>query len=381
MGELTLVSKPSLLSSDDWSEDIAGKQDSWQRTTNAVGGYWLARFRLTGSQSYLEDWFDRRLESTITEYGPGGIPRWEGYVSKLKLTIARGQMTRDLEAMANKIKVVYSTVDYSTDPPTIGAREETGWASDASSIAKWGTKEAVLSTGGMDLAGAEELRDLFLEIHREPVVTRSATVVPGEQGNVLEVECLGFVQTLNWLTYTSATTGNANANTVIQAILAAAYAVNPFLSDDYSFLVTNGAVQVPQYYSQLRYSWDIIKSIIARGDGTDPWVGGVFQGRIFRYRKAATEISLYRELSDPVQRFYSVTGVEVEPWEVTPDAYMKTRDAMMGRATPSDLRQDPRITYLDSVTFTAPRSLRWVGRGDQALEVLLAKYGQQGVGI
>ena len=381
MKKSTILSRPSPLSSDQWVEDISDRVDNWLRTVNAVGWYDSARFRLLGSQNYLEDWFDSRLGSTVVEYGPGGVVRWEGFVSRVSLTVAGSLLSRSLSDLANKVKVIYSTVDTSTDPPTSGVRAETGWSSDSDSTERWGTKEKILSVGGMKQPDAEELRDLFLEVHREPVVSRSAGVGTAGSENALDVECSGFFHTLEWLIYDSSTTGKANADVVIKAILTAVRAVNAFLSDDYSQIEANSSVSVKQYYKGQQTCSDILKSIVARGDGADPWIAGVVKDRVFRYRPAETEVGLLRELSDPGQRFFAVTGAVVGAWEVEPDMFLKTRDALAGRATPTDLALDPRVAYLDSVSFSMPDAVRWSGRGDKRLETFLAAHGLAGVGV
>ncbi len=81
--------------------------------------------------------------------------------------VARGGLTlsRSAANLWNSILAVYSAIDPEEGP---GARKATAFATDADSVAKYGTREFPLSLAGASDAGAEAARDAALDDLKEP---------------------------------------------------------------------------------------------------------------------------------------------------------------------------------------------------------------------
>ena len=85
-------------------------------------------------------------------------------------------------------------------------------------------------------------------------------------------------------------------------------------------------------------------------------------------------------LSDPKLRVNLVGGAEVYPWNVLPGKWLMYTDFLPGYVAPTTLREDPRIEFIESVTFTAPDGVMVRGGNLETLPQVLAQLGLSGVG-
>jgi len=132
------VSQP-LARGGNWLFDVTGIQSSYSHTIQAVGGYWQANFTINDNQDNIEDWLADGLGRHIEVFNESQEMIWEGFVDEVSanlgaLTVSRGMLLD----IANRVSVVYTTVDTSTDPPTTGDQSETSVENDTTSQTKYG---------------------------------------------------------------------------------------------------------------------------------------------------------------------------------------------------------------------------------------------------
>ncbi|MCP4540597.1 MAG: hypothetical protein GY832_25960 [Chloroflexi bacterium] len=354
-------------------DDLAFKIDGIQAVWTANGGYWSLSFQLRGNQDIVEDWLENGLGRDITLYSPALLPIWEGAVNQASgnigsLALGRGPL---LDA-PNKIKAIYSTVDTNVTPPAVGVREPTAWASNTAAQAKYSIIERVLSLAGATATSAAQIRDTRLADLALPKSTETDNLGSPTETSVT-VECAGYIHWLKAYVYNSTTTGQQNASTKLQAVLAAD--PNSIFSTDYANITTN-TTQVGAWENDDRQAWSIAQAISALGDASDNrYVLGVYRGRKVHYNAVPTTPKFQRTLADPGQWLELFgSGGSLDPWAVEPGQWTFYTDLFTGRTQPTTLRLDPRYLFIEQGTFNAPWALTMQGgevnRGDQLLASL-----------
>ncbi len=377
--ELTLVVKEPLpvgnaLISD--SLRVDGLRVIW----TANGGFWSLAFNLRGRQSEVEDWIDAGLGRQIELYSPDLILIWGGYASKISgniggLSIARGPL---IESVANKIQVAFSTVDYLISPPAVGVRDNTDWAEDTASQAKYGEIQRVVSLSGSTQTGAEQVRDTILGEMAEPVSDETDNIGSSAETSVT-VECLGWVHWLNAYTYFSTVGGLTTASAKLQLVLGAD--PNGIFNADYGNIATN-TTPTGSWDNKYRQAWSVIKGINSLGDTSfNRYLFGVYADRKAKYNALPTTPKYQRALADPGQWLELFgSGGHINPWDVEPGEWTFYTDLLIGKSQPATLRLDPRYLLIEQAQFSAPWSLSLQGGKSARLDQLLAQMGLGGSG-
>ena len=351
---------------------------SYNHTLAAVGGYLNASFTIYDRLTKLEDWLFG-LGRHVEVYSPSLERIWEGFVNRVTLNIGSLSVVRGpLTQIANRVSVLYSGVDTSTDPPVLGNREQTDNANDTDSQAKYGIIQKILSVGGTTQTEAEQIRDSWLQENREPETSQQFNNQSRTEPSIT-VECLGYVYWLNMFVYNqTATTGTVNVSTQIQNVLAAD--LNSLFSTDYSGIDTN-TLQVNRVANDNSKGWDYIKALTSRGDASDNrYTFGIFNDRKATYTAQPTSIEYLQRLTDPKQRVETREGLGVKPWDVKSARWIQYPDFLIGKQLPTNLRDDPRVEFIESLTYAAPWGLTHSGSKQGRLSQKLAKLGLGGVG-
>ena len=145
---------------------------SYSHTINALGGYWSMSFKIAGDERIMEDWIVDGLGRHVVLHDDALEIAWKGFANQITandgpVTVVRGPLLD----VANEAELVYSSVDSTTTPPTVGLRNTVGPVLDAASQALYGILPVVLSTGGVDeVVGGEatQIVNVFLEEHKLP---------------------------------------------------------------------------------------------------------------------------------------------------------------------------------------------------------------------
>jgi hypothetical protein len=375
-----LVYKP-LYAGGRFIDSLGFSIDALNPVWTAFGGYWSLTFTIRGSKSRIEEWIMDGLGRHIVLYNPGLSVIWSGFASLISanigsLSIQRGPL---LDTVANRLKVVYSFVDTSTDVPIVGGRASTGWYEDADSQSRYGVIERVLSVGGVSAGEEAQLAQVALEEYREPggneVDNLGSSVEPSAT-----ITCLGYIHWLKAYTYASTTTGLQNASTKLESVLAAD--PNSLMSTDYSGITTN-TTQVKAYEQKDRTAWNVVKAIIAKGDASfNRYLFGLYDGRKAKYSAIPTNIAYQRSLANPRQELETYGAEQtVKPWDSIPGEWVFYTDFLIGRTQPgTGIRQDPRYLFIEQASFVAPWALTLNGAKISRLDQLMAQMGLGGTG-
>lgn len=360
-----------------WIRNITTIQSNYSHSISAFGGYDMASFNVDTNVTDLEDWLENGLMRHIVVYDEAQNVMWEGFVNRVSvsygpLVISRGPALD----IANRVKVVYSTVDTSITPPAVGVRTSTAVTNDTTSQTRYGIFQATLSAGGATAANALQIRNTYIAEHRNPSTTTSLSLAESRTVSV-NVECLGYQYLLNYI-YTNTSTGTSTASAKITAILAA----NPNASTvPFSVLgLSANSLAVPTYENDDTKAMEIIKGIVALGDSSDNrWLFGIYAGRTASYNIAPSDVSYVQRVTTQEIVTETASGVKVFPWNVLPGKWMFVPDFLIGKPQPSIKREDPRFIFIESVTYTAPYGLSIQGGTTDKLPQKLAKFGLAGV--
>jgi len=323
------------ISTTNFRGNITQIAQNWQSSKKAIGGYWIASFRL--SQEHLTrgeiiDFYNQAIGWRIVEMSFGATT-WEGRISELTLTIDGAQYTRSLdpENWHNKVAVRY--------PPTI-----TDWGEDADSIALYGESWYVDSVGGAYTStAAEARRDRRIAQygfpHSRATGTMTGTKDPGIRVDVI---CAGYAFTINQR-FRTTDTAAAAISTQVGVLIGESEFVTAGSVDTNSMSVPISVEEVPERL------WDLIEELIGMGDASgNEWVGGVYAGRLFNYKAASTSATYFWKN----QKLYDASGLPVLPPHIKADSVAELGNVPRGRAVPGGAK--PSRIYIDQVEFIAP---------------------------
>ena len=175
------------------------------------GGPSTAEVMVSGPVAALAATLDWILRP-VRIYNEYGSAVWWGYVAGVAYRRNLFESGKFVEGMANRVNVLYS---YS-NPDGQAVTAETGWASDATSVAEYGTWELRYSMGNVSAEVASRLRETLLATLANP--NRSQGSAGRERTAQTRLICLGWWQSLG-ATYYSNLAGlernNASSGTAI----------------------------------------------------------------------------------------------------------------------------------------------------------------------
>jgi len=343
----------------------------------AFGRFWMRTLMLRGNQAFVEDWLHGGLGRHVRMYDTGLSVVWEGFVNSMTGSVGSRSITVGplLGGTANRLKVVYSFIDVTSNEPVLGGRESTEWADHAASQAKYGVIERVMSISGSTDTIASQLRDVVLDEIAWPRSVESDSWGSATDP-AITLECLGYIHWLDAYVYNSTATGGVNASVKIENVLAAD--PNGIFSTNYSQVGSN-TTPVAQWEDEDRTAMTIIKGIVAHGDPSlNRWVFYLKPERQVVYQAAPLLPRYQRSLKDPDQalRIYGGQG-RVQPWQAEPGQWTFYTDFMITESA-SALSQDLRYTFLEQVNLQMPWNLSLQGNIDQKANRLLAQLGLGG---
>jgi len=360
-----------------WLDDISTRVNDWQHEIRAAGGYWSAQFTLRDSQARIEDWVEGLGRRIVTQ-DETGVTIWEGFVNRVRvvagpLTVERGPLVD----ICNDVKVVYSLLDDSVNPPVLGSTVFSSAAEDTDSQTLYGTISKTLAVGGVTQTEAEQTRDTYLAENAYPETSLNFSSGGGDAFSVT-VECLGYVHWLDLYQYSQTVDlGTINLSAKIRDVLVAE--PNDFITNIYSRLTEN-TLQVPDYDERDLSAWALIKDLLAKGDSSDNRYNfGIYADRIAIYEQIPSNIEYQVRLRDPEQRIENVVGGRVKPWNVLPGKWAYFPDFLLGGRRDYTLQQDPRALFIESVVFRTPREVQMNGVKVSTIQQKINRLGLQGL--
>lgn len=361
---------------------LSEQVENYSHDIRAIGGYWSARIKVNDRMNKIEDWIERGLGRHIVTHSSSLEVIWEGFINRItvNLGVLNSFSLGPLINIGNRVSVVYSTVDTSTTPPTVGIRTETDAVNNTNSQDKYGIVEKVLSVGGTTSVLAEQIRNTWMTEHANPDTSSRSSLSGGGIPSVT-LECLGYWHLFKLFTYTSTTSGGQNLNTKIQSVINAD--PNNILSRDFSKIASN-TLQVPQFDNKNRKAETVMKELNSQGDSNDNRYNiGVYQDRQIFYSQSPSAIKFNQRITGN-EGITDSLNRPIKPWNITPAEWIFYPDFLVGRFPPinaSTLKTDPRASFIESIKYTAPQGLNINGEKVSGLDQVLAKAGLAGVGV
>jgi hypothetical protein len=332
----------------------------WRRSTKARGGYWLGSFTLSAEDLTRQEllwWYRHCMADEIIER-TAGVTSWQGIVYEMLLTLDGVQYRRtlDREWWHNRVKVTYRDA---------GVQAATAWSEDTGSSDVYGQMDYIDTLSECTSAEATGLRDTRLADYAYP---RSRMIAGLEFGgekrqavDSLTITVAGLVFTLNWILRETSIVNTA-ASTALTTLVGASEFVTAG-SIDTNAMAIDADCTTPQRL------WDLMEKIILAGDASgNRWAGGVYAGRKFDYRAAATAVE-FEKSGDVLKRRHATS--DVLPSSMMADFIIFNAEAPVDE-TPAggNVLDDPRKAWIEEVEFVAPDKLILKPAGFEDVEVL-----------
>jgi hypothetical protein len=311
--------------------------------TNAMqGGFYSFAARYDAKPGNLL-WMVDRLRKRIDVKDPTGRLVWQGLITEVEIHEPGYQYSYCLDDMANAVNVVYS--NFTTDGAvTESTRPETGWATNATSISRYGRKERILSISGATATQAQLHRDRYLALHDYPLLsqrlTEDATPRP-----YAWVRGRGYWWTCTWQVYNQASTGSRATNTQIEDIVTAEC---PLIATT-DVVATGNSVERERAANQM--AWQEMLRLVALGDSSNnPLKIGVWDERELVVNTIPlTTIGYRRQGRD---WFTDANGVLVEPWLLRAGRLLRLSQVAPGAGEVTPKLDDPRNVLMQQVSYS-----------------------------
>jgi hypothetical protein len=352
---------------------------SYSHTINSEIGFDTATITLEGEQEYIESWIADGLSRHIEVYSAQTGTVWEGFVNSYSANI--GSVTKNsgpVLDVVNRCVVIYTPIDYSADPPAKGPPTETIAAENEDSQLKYGILEEVIQSGEATQAEAEQIRDTQLRDMAWPKDATSISVGTGATGSIT-LECVGYGYRLDTFISDIAIAGAVGISTKIRYALETD--PNWLFPRNHDYIEDN-AFLIAAISDDNKTAWNVIQECVAIGTATDQRTFfGVYEDRTVHYWTEPINILYRHRIADVLQAIDAHGGsVTIPPWDVRPGQWVFMPDFLAGyHPPPIDLRADPRVFLIESVTFTAPYQVELNGERYGSLPQLLAKKGLGGM--
>lgn len=341
----------------DWAE----VSNSYSHTIGVDIGFDKMSISFGGSLSDIEDWLEAGLALHVMVYNKELSVVWEGFVNSMSanlgsLSIARGPVVD----VINRTKVDYKTIRFDTVPPIGGDPAATDLANDTDSQALYGILVGYVSGGEGDMTVMEDLRDTFLAENKLPRTDQDITIGSGQPPSIT-VDCLGYYHLLKKYYYQQiVTAAEINASQKITDVVDAD--PNSVLSTSGGNIDTN-TVQVTDYEDGTKKGEGIIKDLLSLGDTSgNRYIFGIYEDREAYFQQAPTAVFYNHRISDnPTGLLLEETDQFIDPWDIRPGNWVFMPDFMVGRSVDTNLRDDPRALFIESVSFSTPYSTKITG--------------------
>lgn len=302
--------------------DLGPQIDNYQHAIKATGGFESMSVTLTttldDAMDMLMNWL---MRSTVVTDADGRVV-WEGAL--VGVTARMGQETRSVsvDSMANRVRVRYSTVSYGTPgtSPTV---------SDATSIAKYGVKDCVVSVGTTTASAAANLAAAILSARKNPVPDPTTAIATGDMGTVqVTLNFAGWYDMLGWVVTSSTSTNLTGSGGQVLNLLTSYNTVNAFFSSEVREVAATSLVDTEAIPNDTPYRQKI-EDLFRQGNIAGQRLAwGVYENRVFVEKPwagaAPNTITYCRWLGE--SDVYNAYGAVVPPWLVRPDAMYQVQD-------------------------------------------------------
>ena len=317
---------------------------TYKRTSRAMGGDWAASFTVGAGEDpvddyILETWYSNYLGCKFEERYAGQLT-FVGLITGMRLSYRGDEHSTSLNDMSNNVACWYT-------PGPGQPRRLTSFFSDATSIAKYGTKTLILnSKGHLSQSAAEQRAEAKLAQLATPrSIAGDMGPFNGKRGQ-LQISIIGLARTMDWTLYNSTSTAEDDADAQISTILSGV----DFVSEG---TLEANSTQVP-VGADYRPSWKLIEDIAQNDDSgaSERWLVGCYASDALDYFEVdESVVKYYRDMKRGQRVIVDYSGADVPAPLVQPGGIVFTRDIMTGQAVASTLRDDPRAAFIEQVSY------------------------------
>jgi hypothetical protein len=326
-------------------DNISGRVGSYAHTITDQFGFESMQAVLSVSLDEAVDWLNNGLMRSVVVSGPDAEIVWEGFLSSVSAQIGQKPVTLSLDAMANRVRCLYTTV--------LGTPGTTSSVSDTISQNIYGIKDRIVPLDASDAAAAAYRATIVLADLAYPKSPEATQAMTGAQGEIsLTLSFTGWYGTLDWLVTSNSTTSTAVTTTQVGTLLANAAAINAFIATSTVYITASG-ISSPQLIAAQTTYREAIEDRLKLGTGTYPLTWGVYEDRTFRVDTWAgstpTTITYQERLGD--SNVYDAYGNVVLPWNVRPNAISQVVE-LLDVGPPSGAPDAAARKYVGRVTCT-----------------------------
>lgn len=353
----------------------------YSQTISDFIGFDKAEISFTTDEITASNWMDNGIGRHVSV---NDSEAWEGFVNKVQVNIGGQSKTAGpMMSITNNLAVEYSGVTINTDPPVKIPGGITDFVSNRRSVERYGTISRVFSGGSRMPSEAEELADTLVN-YKSSFSGKDNINIPAS-GNQLQVRlsCLGYGHLLSVIIYNQVIGyGLIRANEKIIDVIDSD-PDNRFQHVSESTIKDSG-ILVQQFEDENRDALSIIKEIVVRGGSSnEKWVFGVYRNRTPHYNAVPDEISYLYDTVDGRQSVTHFLGdTEVPYYNVRPGKYMiqiSPIDIDVSSLPNINVHEDDRVSYVQSVKYTHPNSLKIKTESVDNIKQSLEKLGLGGL--
>lgn len=359
--------------------DLTQEVVSYDHTLNAVGGFWSSNLSLKLPVNEIEEWLENGIGRELIVKGRASSTAFEGIVNRISFQVGGYDITiGPFSEIANRVKIVYSSIIQLGDGEVTGIRLETDYLDDANSQAKYGILVKNFSTGGVQETAVAGLRQMLLDRFKLPGRSEdlNAPGVLSDKYFDVKIECLGYVHMFQKYLYNNTTlTGTQNLSDKLRSII---------VEDPNSlftiFNIDENVTQVKAYENDDAEAWGLIKGLVTLGDTNFyRYTFTCYEKRRINYKIFLDEIVYYKPVRDGIGVIQDRNGGILEPWEIRPGVNILVVDLLPGKPLPSEVSTDHRVIFAETVQFRMPNSLIINGSHFFKVEQRLAQLGIKGI--
>lgn len=333
--------------------------DSWSHSITDQEGFKSGSAKIGGDRAYLSDLFESALGQHWRTESPDGRIVWEGMVWSLQLVDEGWQYSRSLDSFSNRLRVLYSS---SVTGERLHAPGYATWEEDTDSQAKFGIRELIHTIGEATATRALGLADIELANMAWPGRSKQHS---GSSGTSLQVTLRGYMDTLGWRIYNDLTSGLDDCSVMVGRIVSG---VGQFIN---GVTVETNTFQFPAYHNRDRYALSILRDLVSLGDGTDPWIIGVYEDRELYYQSRPETVNMHWAKGAPTPT--RLGGQPVDPWMIRPGDVIRSDWILPGYTLGLSSLQDPMVLQVREVSFNAPFTVSLTGANNEQIEILLSR--------
>jgi hypothetical protein len=334
-------------------DDLRARANSYTHTITDQFGFESMQLALTVSLDEAIEWLQNGLMRSVVVCGPDAETVWEGVLTTISAQVGQKPATLSLDAMANRVRCVYTTVLSSPGVYPSAILDGIVGLSNTTSQFLYGIKDRVVSLSESDRSAAGYRAAIVLADAAFPKSREATQAVTGAQGDItLTLSFTGWYGTLEWPVTSVTTTSTAVTTTQVGALLTNAAAVNAFVSTS-TLRITASGISSPQFIAAQTTYREAIEERLKLGTGTYPLAWGVYENREFyvqAWAGATPSTITYQEVLGDAN-VYDAAGGVVPPWLVRPNAISQVND-LLDVGPPSAAPDAAARKYVGRVTCT-----------------------------